>query len=71
MLADHIRLNGGEGQVLPGVFQSDLRVAGPVALVGGVAVLGVVEEIVVEQRPPDQIPFVTVDAKFFKKFFQL
>ena len=27
--------------------------------------------VVVEQRAPNQVPFVTVNAKFFKKFFQL
>ena len=31
----------------------------------------VVEKVVVEQRAPNQVPFVTVNAKFFKKFFQL
>ena len=31
----------------------------------------VIEEVVVEQCAPNQIPFVTVDTKFFKKFFQL
>ncbi len=58
MAADDVCLNACEQQLLLCVFQGDGRVACPVALVGGIAVLGVVKEIVVEQRPPHHLVHV-------------
>ena len=53
------------------IFQRNMRMVKAVQLFVGILVMPVIEELVVEQRAPDQVPFVTVDAKFFKKFFQL
>ena len=58
--------------ILPArIFQRNMRMVKAVQLFVGILVMPVIEEVVVEQCAPDQIPFVTVDAKFFKKFFQL
>ena len=58
--------------ILPArIFQRNIRMVKAVQLFVGILVMPVIEELVVGQCAPDQIPFVTVDAKFFKKFFQL
>ena len=58
--------------ILPArIFQRNIRMVKAVQLFVGILVMPVIEEVVVEQCAPDQIPFVSVDAKFFKKFFQL
>lgn len=58
--------------ILPArIFQRNIRMVKAVQLFVGILVMPVIEEVVVEQRAPNQVPFVTVDAKFFKKFFQL
>ena len=58
--------------ILPArIFQRNMRMVKAVQLFVGILVMPVIEEVVVEQCAPDQIPFVTVDAKFFEKFFQL
>ena len=53
------------------IFQRNMRMRKAVELFVGILVMPVIEEVVVEQRAPNQVPFVTVDTKFFKKFFQL
>ena len=58
--------------ILPArIFQRNIRMVKAVQLFVGILVMPVIEEVVVEQRAPNQVPFVTVDTKFFKKFFQL
>ena len=58
--------------ILPArIFQCNMRMMKAVELFVGILVMPVIEEVVVEQRAPNQVPFVTVDTKFFKKFFQL
>lgn len=55
MATDGILLNGGEVHLLLGVFRGDVGMARPVALAGGVPILGVVKEIVVEKGAAHQL----------------
>lgn len=50
------------------IFQRNMRMVKAVQLFVGILVMPIIEEVVVKQRPPDQIPFVTVDAKFSRNF---
>ena len=55
---DHVPLDGSQGKIPPRVAQGEARVAEAVEPVTGVGVVPVIEEVVVEQRPPHQRPGV-------------
>ena len=63
MGADNVLLPAGQRQLLGGVAPGDFRVPGPVALVGRVAILGVIEKVVVKQSPPGHLPHVEAAAQ--------